>query len=768
MPIPKPTEKESKDKFITRCMGDGVMTKEYPDRTIRAGVCYRSWRENNDAELTQMKKASGGKLEDYVKVAGYDDQGVPIVQCEAISSDVEFNDAEAGDIIGKGWFTTELANRNGQKVLAEGFDWEGAFDRFNGRVLAFHDRGREPVGVVESYEVRSQKGGKKGIRGVFRLFKENPETFMRAVRSGVLNDLSIGFGVLDWEWDEENQIFIFKRQYLSELSVVNIGAAPEAKFTILNSLQLNDSGQVTAPYVKKETHKVDPELKARLDAIEQNAVKTVDHEQAVKELRDCYNGVKDGLADFQAGVLTKDELSVKFEKIGEKFNEITTDLEAVKQLRSMREHYVVYDDVKSLINDQDIVWLTDDNGVQVSPIEQRAYKLFQMPVNYDKLNCGQELKNLRNLHDAFIFWHAYAKKRKSNFRVENSKLWKQLVNAVQTFDEEVYNAMAGGNTGYGAEFVPTEMSAEFNELLRITPTVSQHFQIWNMPRGGSAYYPFQNGRAVAYKGSEATVNNPVEARKTNIATDRKLFTPDVFIGALVSSEELSEDSIIDMETFIRNELATVILEKLDSAIINGDTTSPHQDNDEATVYETYDLETAFIGLRAMAADDSKTFNIETVAGDTGVGALTLSCFTHCKGLMAEAGMRSDQCIFVTGMKGRIEIQKALWAEDASGILAYMISGALPTIDGSKVVISGMYNEALESDGLAGTDADHTSLCSAHTPSWRIGQRRGVTVEYDKNILTQQKAFVATARFDFGKICASSIYPVACGINIQHT
>ena len=104
-------------------------------------------------------------------------------------------------------------------------------------------------------------------------------------------------------------------------------------------------------------------------------------------------------------------------------------------------------------------------------------------------------------------------------------------------------------------------------------------------------------------------------------------------------------------------------------------------------------------------------------------------------------------------------------------MQYLISGQLPLIDGSPVYISGMYNEALDSDGLGHAtvaSGDHTSLLCCHVPSFRIAQRRGITLEVNKDILTQQQQFVATARYDFGKVSADDVYPVVCGINVQHT
>jgi len=39
MPIPEPKKQEEKRKFVSRCMGDSVMKKEYPDSKQRAAIC---------------------------------------------------------------------------------------------------------------------------------------------------------------------------------------------------------------------------------------------------------------------------------------------------------------------------------------------------------------------------------------------------------------------------------------------------------------------------------------------------------------------------------------------------------------------------------------------------------------------------------------------------------------------------------------------------------------------------------------------------------
>lgn len=44
MPLPKPSKKENEQEFVSRCMGDEMMLKEFKDQKQRAAVCYSQFR----------------------------------------------------------------------------------------------------------------------------------------------------------------------------------------------------------------------------------------------------------------------------------------------------------------------------------------------------------------------------------------------------------------------------------------------------------------------------------------------------------------------------------------------------------------------------------------------------------------------------------------------------------------------------------------------------------------------------------------------------
>ena len=45
MPLPNPKQNEDKDIFLSRCVTDNVMRKEFPDGKQRFVVCLQQWED---------------------------------------------------------------------------------------------------------------------------------------------------------------------------------------------------------------------------------------------------------------------------------------------------------------------------------------------------------------------------------------------------------------------------------------------------------------------------------------------------------------------------------------------------------------------------------------------------------------------------------------------------------------------------------------------------------------------------------------------------
>ena len=55
MPIPIPTDNESKSQFINRCLADKTMVEEYENVSQRYAVCLTSWEDNNQKASEDKK-----------------------------------------------------------------------------------------------------------------------------------------------------------------------------------------------------------------------------------------------------------------------------------------------------------------------------------------------------------------------------------------------------------------------------------------------------------------------------------------------------------------------------------------------------------------------------------------------------------------------------------------------------------------------------------------------------------------------------------------
>ena len=72
MPIPTPSDKETKEEFIGRCMGNDVMNTEFPDEKQRFAVCHSKWenKKKKDAqqeEIEEMQKDPESLVEKALK-----------------------------------------------------------------------------------------------------------------------------------------------------------------------------------------------------------------------------------------------------------------------------------------------------------------------------------------------------------------------------------------------------------------------------------------------------------------------------------------------------------------------------------------------------------------------------------------------------------------------------------------------------------------------------------------------------------------------------
>ena len=76
MPLPNPTQSETKNDFISRCAADDKAVEEFPDQKQRIAVCQSIWsrtelaESNSDRVSKTVEKSLQNKLEKHREKVG--------------------------------------------------------------------------------------------------------------------------------------------------------------------------------------------------------------------------------------------------------------------------------------------------------------------------------------------------------------------------------------------------------------------------------------------------------------------------------------------------------------------------------------------------------------------------------------------------------------------------------------------------------------------------------------------------------------------------
>lgn len=650
------------------------------------------------------------------------------------------SNAEGKDVIVEGFATKEGVNLKGNNVLLSSMQWDGAFKFFKDTVLAYHSQDMAPVGKIESRQLVDNGPSDKGLKVRVRFFKENDALFMRALREGTLNGFSIGYDVL--KYHEGDNSTVFDQIQLYELSVVNIGANAEALFNVVDSLR--EKIDINKPNIlTNKDNTMSKELETQLSqltpVVDELKNKVNDLAENEKTREKLYKQVTDSLERRAKGEIGDAEMKSFMDKMRPEFERLS------KEINEARSISVAQAD-RLQVSTTDLKYLIEG---QQDKLDDRASLVFNAPVEYSKMGSnGARLFNLRNMHDAILLWSIQCKARGGNMRdIYESGLYKMFVNETRVFDPKLADSMAVGNTNYGAEWNPQRWSSEFIEYTRVMGAwMGRLRQFTNVDK-----LPFVNGRATSYKGSEALLDNSDRRRATNMKTG--VTTPSYVehCAAMLFSEMLNERSIVPLMQLVRTELATALQEGRSRGFLNGDTTGGSSTFDTGRTYANDALEGAHNGLRKYVFSTNAASVATACAAQS---ALTLVDIRKAIDTLGKKGINTQDLFIIAPTQLNGKILGLFDTMGQYGAVNTILTGQIPPVYGMGVFFDGEYPTDLNSSGIYdGSTTDYESLTIVHAPSWGLFEERPVTVEMNKDIMTQQWQFVATGRWDIKQISA---------------
>lgn len=144
-------------------------------------------------------------------------------------------DQEGQPLVIRGYANTTNKDRMGDIIPKSAWYGPKAMPNYekNPIILAFHDHSR-PIGKMVSYVIDDM-----GLMIEAEISKAAGAIY-DLIKDGILKTFSIGFRVLDAEWDPETDIFIIKELELLEVSVVSVPCNQDSVFEVAKSLNAED------------------------------------------------------------------------------------------------------------------------------------------------------------------------------------------------------------------------------------------------------------------------------------------------------------------------------------------------------------------------------------------------------------------------------------------------------------------------------------------------------------------------------------------------
>lgn len=323
-------------------------------------------------------------------------------------------------------------------------------------------------------------------------------------------------------------------------------------------------------------------------------------------------------------------------------------------------------------------------------------------------------------------------------RPQELKSWDSFTRRSGEFKKALDTATAGE----GSEWVPTGLSPDLFELVRLQLRVAALFPTIPMPTNPFDV-PYQIGKFVTTKHSEQTADTgQTELSKisTSSITGKTTFTAVPHGGIVLVSTEATEDSLVPMIPFMRQEVIQGLADGREDFIVNGDTAGTHEDSD---ITDSDDRRKIVLGLRALAHDNSYTRDLSTFS----LGNLRLM-----RSDMGKYGVAPGQLAWITGIAGYIKLLDLdeVVTLEKYGPNATVLAGELGRIDGIPIIVSEYVREVLDANGVYNAAGTKTVLHLVRRDRFGIGERtRGeVTMLRELYAASSQIGALVRERVDF--------------------
>jgi HK97 family phage prohead protease/HK97 family phage major capsid protein len=594
-------------------------------------------------------------------------------------------DGKIDSVTIEGYASTNDVDRHGDIVPAA--VWQKGIENYlkNPVILAYHDHS-EPVGRMTDHRV-----DEKGLYVKARISAAAEDVF-NLVKDGVLTAFSIGFRIVDAEYNSALELFVVKELELHEISVVSVPANQNTLFSLSKAFDtaeefksfkmqfanpsdsakgLEASGDAKSD-ITKELEMTPEELQKMLAAAAEQATKSV---LAAQEK---------AAAEKAAAAAEQADLDAKIKAAVALATPSTTGAEAL--LAEVEKRFAAAaDETKSVVA-----------GLE-SALKEKAAELEAIQ------------KSRMTFTDGKAGEMSYADKEKA---VILAKMAGKALGDTKFGQEMIQKYGAHLPSATWELEVSTNMENEVRRRLVVAPNLRGITMQTNVmtipvnPEAGVATWMANTAfGTTASAGSEAT-----HALKEITLNAYKVAT-----NEYVAYEE-EEDSLLAIMPVIRDAMVRRVARAVDRAMLRGAGTG----SDPVKGLATYDAVSA-VTLDISAADKTTVAKLQAMRRDLGAW-----------------GLDPSELVYIVSTEGYYDLLEDtnFLTVDKVGNQATLLTGQIGAIGNTPVIVSAEFADK-------GVDAVN-AICFA-PGNFLVGNQRGLRVDTQDLVETQRRVMVASLR-----------------------
>lgn len=627
-----------------------------------------------------------------MKLLNKDYQSSVLTQIKSVKKE------DSGELVIEGYANTVAKDRAGDVIPASAWQTENALTNYlkNPIILAYHDHSR-PIGKMIDYEVDGT-----GFKIKARI-SEGAGNVYKLIKDGVLSTFSVGFRIMDADYDSTHDIFLIKDLELTEVSVVSVPCNQDSVFSVAKGMEGPEYETFKKEFIKEKTPMSDGVNKGKdfdieafkaemLGAAGTAAAKAIaDAEQAKAE-----KAAKEK-ADADARKEAEDRVKAAARKEAESLvtelkTEMNKNAEGFAELLKAKEEQIV-----SLKDEIAAIAAARSKPVAIGKSVRGALA---------GVVDAQEVDNVVMLGMV---------KKTGMFDTDYGKQHIKAVNASSSIQVS--------SDAYETEF-STNLMRDIQAQLVVAPL----FREITMT-SANLTIPINpdRGNATWVDSADYGTDNSTGGEITVALTERTLKTFKLAAKTFIT-EETQEDAILPLLPILRQHLVEAHANEIDNAFLNGNGTGKPK------------------GLITQAAAATKA--IASTATHTGTVKVTAKMILAVRRELGLYGVKLNELALVVSQDAYWDLlEDDEWGDvQLVGNNAIKLQGEVGNIYGMPVLVSNQFPAKAASTAYA---------VLVNKTNFVVARQRGATVRSDFDVEKDRRVFVATQRLNLEPLIETS-------------